>query len=65
MQTVTTNANANIPKAPRWITTEAGQWAWHEYVTWRGRATHALSVQDRTQLLDEAEQLWRAQAQSA
>jgi hypothetical protein len=45
------------PKAPRWITTEAGRRAWEEYDAWRTRAASALSVQDRSQLLAEAEQL--------
>ncbi len=47
----------NVPKAPRWINTEAGHKAWCEYTLWRGKASKAFSVQDRTRLLDEAEQL--------
>lgn len=58
------NADNTTPKAPRWITTEAGQWAWYTYGAWRGKATTALSVHDRAQLLDEAEQMWRTQEQS-
>lgn len=45
------------PKAPRWITTEAGLRAWNEIEAWRRVAANALSVQDRRQLLAEAEQL--------
>jgi hypothetical protein len=45
------------PKAPRWITTEAGIWAWEHYDSWRTRALEALSVQERTTLLAEAEEL--------
>jgi hypothetical protein len=45
------------PKAPRWITTEAGQWAWEQQDTWRTRALGALSVDDRSELLAEAEEL--------
>lgn len=46
------------PKVPRWIGTEAGQWAWRELADWRGIAFDALSVQDRSRLLHEAETLW-------
>ena len=49
---------AEYPKPPRWISTEAGQWAWCEQVDWRGVATRAMSVQDRSRLLQEAEGLW-------
>ena len=45
------------PKAPRWITTEAGRRAWDEYDTWRNRAETALSVNERSELLAEAEEL--------
>jgi hypothetical protein len=44
-------------KAPRWITTEAGRRAWNEIEAWRRMAANAMSVQDRRQLLAEAEQL--------
>ncbi len=54
-----------IPKAPRWINTQAGQWAWHEYSAWREQAAHALSVQERIQLLSEAEELWQARSIAA
>ena len=45
------------PKAPRWINTEAGLLAWREHTNWRSSAINALSVQERTRLLDEAERL--------
>lgn len=48
----------NTPKAPRWISTEAGQWAWLEDIDWRVVAAHALSVQERRDLLDTAERLY-------
>jgi hypothetical protein len=54
-----------IPKAPRWINTQAGQWAWHEYSAWREQAAHALSVQERTRLLNEAEELLQARSIAA
>jgi hypothetical protein len=53
--------NANAPKAPRWIRTEAGQWAWREQLPWRGDAAKALSVDDRLRLLQEAERLQKTQ----
>ncbi|GEM_PF-4281546 len=49
-----------VPKTPRWINTQAGQWAWHEYGAWREKAACALSVQERAWLLNEAEELWQA-----
>ena len=45
------------PKAPRWIATDAGHWAWQELEDWRDRAGRALSVDERARLLDEAERL--------
>ncbi|MGQ9482180.1 hypothetical protein [Chloroflexus sp.] len=45
------------PKAPRWITTEAGQWAWATNEEWRRFADRALSVSERQRLLAEAELL--------
>lgn len=54
----------DAPKAPRWICTEAGQWAWLEHGEWRLIASNALSVQERRQLLDKAEQL-RAASEGA
>lgn len=49
---------ADHPKVPRWVRTEAGQWAWREKTDWRGVAWDALSVQERSRLLQEAEILW-------
>jgi hypothetical protein len=46
-----------LSKTPRWINTEAGLWAWQAHGGWRATAANALSVQDRRQLLREAEQL--------
>lgn len=48
------------PKAPRWISTEAGQWAWIEHGEWRSTAANAMLVQERRRLLDKAEQLREA-----
>ena len=53
-----TTTFADYPKEPRWISTEAGQWAWREKTDWRGIALDALSVQERARLLQEAEMLW-------
>ena len=50
----------DAPKAPRWISTAAGQWAWVELGDWRKSAAKALRVDDRRQLLDQAEQLHEA-----
>jgi len=50
-----------IPKAPRWIRTEAGQWAWQRHDDWRSNAARAMSVADRSELLREAELLQRSQ----
>jgi hypothetical protein len=47
----------DLPKPPRWISTEAGLWAWQAHGTWRVTAANALSVGERRQLLQEAEQL--------
>lgn len=47
----------DYPKAPRWINTEAGNWAWERFVSWRGKANAALSVYERRRLLEEAEEL--------
>ena len=47
----------DLPKPPRWISTEAGLWAWQAHGTWRATASNALSVGERYQLLQEAEQL--------
>jgi hypothetical protein len=47
-----------VPKAPRWINSEAGIWAWNEVVQWRKKAAVAFSVADRSRLLDEAVKLY-------
>ena len=48
------------PKAPPWISTAAGQWAWVELLDWRRTAADALSVHERRELLEQAEQLRQA-----
>lgn len=45
------------PKAPRWITTEAGQWAWIANEEWRRFADRAMNVDERRNLLAEAERM--------
>ena len=55
-----------IPKPvnhPRWINTEAGQWAWAVDEEWRAEAAQALAVSDRRVLLDAAEQKWQQRDQ--
>ena len=47
----------DLPKPPRWISTEAGLWAWQAHSTWRATAANALSVRERHQLLQEAARL--------
>lgn len=49
--------NPKAPKAPRWISTEAGQVAWFVDEEWRRVADRAMSVSDRRRLLDEAERI--------
>ena len=44
-------------KAPRWISTEAGQWAYEAREEWRRVADKAFGVSERQRLLDEAEVL--------
>lgn len=44
-------------KAPRWISTEAGQWAYNTNDEWRSTANNTFAVSDRKQLLEQAEQL--------
>lgn len=44
-------------KAPRWISTEAGQWAYEASEEWRRVADLAFVVSERRRLLDEAELL--------
>lgn len=46
-----------IYKAPRWITTEAGQWAYLSNDEWRRTANNAFGVSERRKLLDDAERL--------
>lgn len=55
----------DVPKMPRWITSEAGQWAWREQVAWRRNAFNAVSVQERHRLLVEAERMYAATAHDA
>ena len=50
------NETRPTPKAPRWITSEAGRLAWEQDDVWRSRALSALSVGERSKLLAEAEQ---------
>jgi len=47
----------DVPKPPRWISTEAGLWAWQAHSAWRASAANALLVCERSQLLAQAEQL--------
>lgn len=47
-------------KAPRWVSTEAGQWAYEVIEEWRRVADKTFSVSDRRRLLDEAERLREA-----
>jgi hypothetical protein len=49
----------HIPKIPRWIATEAGQWAWSENSDWRKAAANTFSVEQRQDLLNQAELLHR------
>jgi len=49
-------------KVPRWVSTEAGSWAWQALTAWRNQAANALTVQERRQLLHEAERLWQETA---
>jgi RNA polymerase-interacting CarD/CdnL/TRCF family regulator len=49
--------NLKTPKAPRWITTEAGQVAWFVDEDWRRTADRALSVSERQRLLEQAERI--------
>ena len=44
-------------KAPRWVCTEAGQWAYESREAWRLTANQTFGVTERRQLLDQAEQL--------
>lgn len=62
---MSTLINAKMYKAPRWITTEAGQWAYEADGEWRRYADRAFSVAERRRLLDEAERLHERQPGSA
>lgn len=53
--------NTKTHKAPRWITTEAGQWAYEADGEWRRHADRAFSVAERRRLLDEAERMHERQ----
>jgi hypothetical protein len=46
-----------VPKAPRWINTDAGHHAWAIDLEWRRVAERAFSVNERRRLLDEAERM--------
>jgi hypothetical protein len=50
-------------KAPRWIHTEAGQWAYESNDEWRRVANQTFDVSDRRRLLDEAEALRKRAAE--
>lgn len=54
-----------VHKAPRWISTEAGQWAYLSNAEWRRTAESAFAVADRRRLLDEAERLHAHSEKSA
>ncbi|MFQ3664304.1 MAG: hypothetical protein SNJ69_18170 [Chloroflexaceae bacterium] len=54
------NTRFDVTKAPRWISTEAGQWAYASNPEWRHHADRAFGVAERRRLLDEAERLRRA-----
>ncbi len=47
-------------KAPRWICTEAGQWAYEMREEWRRLADQTFGVAERRRLLDEAERLHKS-----
>lgn len=57
--------NPTVPKAPRWITTEAGQYAWFIDEEWRRLANEAMSVSDRRKLLEQAERIRSEYEQTA
>lgn len=46
-----------IYKAPRWVTTEAGQWAYLSNDEWRRTANNTFGVTERKKLLEQAERL--------
>lgn len=49
-------------KAPRWISTEAGQWAYEAQEEWRRVADQTFAIAERRRLLDEAERLHKGAA---
>ncbi len=51
-----------IYKVPRWITSEAGQWAYLSDAEWRRVADAAFGVSERRRLMDEAERLREQEA---
>jgi hypothetical protein len=55
----------DVPKPPRWISTDAGLWAWQAHRAWRATAANALSVRERHELLQQAEQLHGAADRSS
>ncbi len=52
-----TAIDPKIYKVPRWISTEAGQWAYLSDAEWRRIANNTFAVAERRRLLDEAERL--------
>jgi hypothetical protein len=62
---MTPNIEVRRYKAPRWISTEAGQWAYEASDEWRRVADLAFAVSDRRRLLDEAEQLLKRAGEAA
>ncbi|NCC37392.1 MAG: hypothetical protein EOM24_36075 [Chloroflexia bacterium] len=44
-------------KAPRWISTPAGQWAYEVNAEWRKQADGTFAVSERRLLLEEAEKM--------
>ncbi|RRR65550.1 MAG: hypothetical protein EI684_22835 [Candidatus Viridilinea halotolerans] len=52
-------------KAPRWIHTEAGQWAYESNEEWRHAANQTFGVTERRLLLDEAEALRKRTSETA
>lgn len=62
---MSTLIDPKIYKAPRWITTEAGQWAYLSNAEWRITADRAFEVSERRRLLDEAEHLRQRHAGEA
>ena len=46
-----------ISKIPRWIVTEAGQWAYLSDTEWRRTADRTFGVSERRELMEQAERL--------